>query len=888
MDDHSPLENDELSEYDIYGKTPPRTKILRKNRDRKQREKQTGSNKRQMKLLRGSERDLKLDIASAQAATTEKPNGQPQEYDYPKTPSYQIESCNRFMSLSCRTVPCNRQSVNGKSVSSVTFSEDCSIGSASDECPLSRVEFYHTLRALIRMGCRDKQLQERNPRRVMSREETLWQNELKDVIWLELQAYHAERTPTEEDSYLCSAREIVEPLLHDIQKYRFRRQSRRYSTQNSDSGVEDDCSGCLSIYCISCLEAQNDALRDIENLLKRLEDAESLFPSSKAFAELYPLYCSPEIVGRVKAMCLWYNLTKNQRLKLNILGRLFTLLENKAGNWPLLGDDMSSSSPSDSNNSSNSSTNEYTSYGRGSDIGPVAMLICKKDENNLSPFRRYIENILKTRGLDKSLSFLNRLHQYVLRKAMYTLELPEDEEIFSKISCDSEEEELHRYGCWSPEAKALDLPSYRSTFLFLAMVPLDVIHEFLLMRLEQKPENPSPLSIRQLMRELKEGLRVASIERERFCQYIEAGTVRTQEKVDTFTDKLAQFDDCVVKIFTDYLDYLEQWALLHHNTFQKNLLEEEHQFSLGIIKFIPGGNEMLSCKMSNILGSILRRISDRLMKRIEEVLKAISKEDESNLKQTLYSVCRELQSLFNEEREMSLKTMAFSKTAFKYGSGPPNCKQVFKESIITFKCIIPDAIGKVQGLFEHTNITTLEEMDKIALNSRIREILMQVYRFGFEFYKEMSDNTPCEFRGRLVHSMVEFANLWMKFVTERCERGRGMRPRWAYQGMEFLLTVCEPANTKHLTEEKFENLKKDMDVCISHVIGTTAPSTPESGFHSASPRTSLEHIRARSRGSSPSPRPTYKSQRSGAGRKTSMEQQSPVTDFIDATNLNVH
>lgn len=61
----------------------------------------------------------------------------------------------------------------------------------------------------------------------MSREETLWQNELKDVIWLEIQAYHADRTPLEEDSYLFSEREIVEPLLHDIKNYRFQRQSRR-------------------------------------------------------------------------------------------------------------------------------------------------------------------------------------------------------------------------------------------------------------------------------------------------------------------------------------------------------------------------------------------------------------------------------------------------------------------------------------------------------------------------------------------------------------------------------------------------------------------------------------------------------------------------------------
>lgn len=52
--------------------------------------------------------------------------------------------------------------------------------------------------------------------------------------------------------------------------------------------------------------------------------------------------------------------------------------------------------------------------------------------------------------------------------------------------------------------------------------------------------------------------------------------------------------------------------------------------------------------------------------------------------------------------------------------------------MVQFKCIIPCAIAKVQALFEHTTITSLDEMDKAALNSRIREILMQAYRFGFD------------------------------------------------------------------------------------------------------------------------------------------------------------
>lgn len=60
------------------------------------------SNKRQLKLLRGSERDLKLDIASAQASNqsvSTRKSGQDiwnSSYE-PKTPSYSIESCKRLV-----------------------------------------------------------------------------------------------------------------------------------------------------------------------------------------------------------------------------------------------------------------------------------------------------------------------------------------------------------------------------------------------------------------------------------------------------------------------------------------------------------------------------------------------------------------------------------------------------------------------------------------------------------------------------------------------------------------------------------------------------------------------------------------------------------------------
>lgn len=83
------------------------------------------------------------------------------------------------------------------------------------------------------------------------------------------------------------------------------------------------------MYCRACARAQGEALQQVESLLARLEVAESLYPSSHAFGASYPLYKSPEFTDRVKAMCLWYNMTKHHRFKLQILGRLLMMLHSK-------------------------------------------------------------------------------------------------------------------------------------------------------------------------------------------------------------------------------------------------------------------------------------------------------------------------------------------------------------------------------------------------------------------------------------------------------------------------------------------------------------------------------------------------------------------------------
>lgn len=127
-----------------------------------------------------------------------------------------------------------------------------------------------------------------------------------------------------------------------------------------------------------------------------------------------------------------------------------------------------------------------------------------------SPYRKYIEHILKSRGLGKSLAFLHRLYNVVLRKTLITLEKPGTEDAEFEIEGLSEDtptvtpidaeqvEELRRYGSWSTDAQTLNLPSYAPTFVFLSVIPLEILHEYLRMRIESKPLTPNPLSLEQV------------------------------------------------------------------------------------------------------------------------------------------------------------------------------------------------------------------------------------------------------------------------------------------------------------------------------------------------------------------------------------------------------
>lgn len=90
------------------------------------------------------------------------------------------------------------------------------------------------------------------------------------------------------------------------------------------------------------------------------------------------------------------------------------------------------------------------------------------------------------------------------------------------------------------------------------------------------------------------------------------------------------FDDSLLKVFSDYLEYVETWALLHHDSFQKYMFEEEWNFSREIAASIPGACKVLADKFSAILSAMLHLVAERLLERIDELCTNFRKDIDSD------------------------------------------------------------------------------------------------------------------------------------------------------------------------------------------------------------------------------------------------------------------
>ena len=142
-------------------------------------------------------------------------------------PSIMIESTNRYR---CLNYDLSQSYPAARPVRSATDPMNSLCSQAGGKlllnsgCPEPRAQFFRTFTKLVEMCVHSKQKE--NPslaqlERQTSEENKRWEVELRQALWLELQAWHAGRTMQEQDNYLVQARKGADDVLDEVINFKF-------------------------------------------------------------------------------------------------------------------------------------------------------------------------------------------------------------------------------------------------------------------------------------------------------------------------------------------------------------------------------------------------------------------------------------------------------------------------------------------------------------------------------------------------------------------------------------------------------------------------------------------------------------------------------------------
>lgn len=700
----------------------------------------------------------------------------------PLTPAMLVKSKTRFMSVTCLALKRSNKK-DGDNISNRRIS--------TPEYPLDRVAFHNKIQKAVNTSLPD--LAHWPPER--SKEEDLYMEEVYEMIWLELQAWHAGQDLDTADVQLVIHRTKVTEIYEEVLNFSFNPTPDQTENtilddliilkdlkiggiqvvdMDSTDGVgpsrmsvidDDGCPGCLSIWCSICQDKQTMALVQVEELLKKIEYVESLFSSTKKIIALYPEWNDPEFVGRYKALCVWYNATIQLRMKIETLGRLLGHMTNALIPWPTFASspaphpattrdsgyphddyqtpthtlhttpsnlcsqtvnskpppivsfsvdddpDEGSSNPSDSNNSTDSgqttaSSSRSTTTTSSSRLTvphhPMGIKRCSSTiffEAN--PYREYVAKLLRNKGLKTTFEKVAEVVRDVIRSSICILEESGKKVVelgctkgFSRYSTEVASaamqgnlEELCRFGPWTPKFEAMQLPPFHAIFHFLSSVSLHMIRECLKHRLEGRPEQPSRLSIKELMREYKEGVKFAVLVRQKYlrcCQalYFNLSEDLRQNLETRQNQAIEELDGNMKKMLEVYLDWLDSYVLMLHrephvSRMQKNFLQEEWRFVQATCPHVTEGDSLAATRFCSIACHMLCSVRDFIDTSMDDLMVAMEDTSLGDIEELQYAEeqldpddiqrrslqrrCRDLQVLLGETRERSLRAVGLAK-----------------------------------------------------------------------------------------------------------------------------------------------------------------------------------------------------------------------------------
>ncbi|KAJ6664550.1 hypothetical protein lerEdw1_006123 [Lerista edwardsae] len=620
--------------------------------------------------------------------------------------------------------------------------------------PADRLKFFETLRLLLKLTSVSKKKDKEQKGQESTSSVEL--NRSNELIWLELQAWHAGRSINDQDLYLYTARQNIPDIINEI--LTFKVNYRNLSFIGSGTSLNGTSGGhCKAAHGASAamgyssyhehLHHQRVSFEQVKRIMELLEYVEALYPSLKALQSDYEKYAARDFQDRVQALCLWLNITKDLNQKLRIMGTVLGIKDLSDIGWPVFEipspRPFRDSDPDDEddgetsgvcteeskdeeqiseenveelrqaiqNNFANKPSFDFQAQDHLSrkldrlesedDPSCWAVPECSREAGCsrhclTSIYRPFVDKALKQMGLRKLILRLHKLMHGSLQRARVALIKSDQHLEFSEypdpILCSdyvqlsnsppSSDQECSTVS-WE-ELKSMDLPSFEPAFLVLCRVLLNVIHECLKLRLEQRPAGePSLLSIKQvcliwivcylctvplqLVRECKEVLKGGLLMKQ-YYQFMLREVLDDLQKNNCNIDS---FEEDLHKMLMVYFDYMRSWIQMLQQLPQashslKNLLEEEWNFTKEITPYIRGGEAQAGKLFCDIAGVLLKSTGIFLDSGLQESCDEFwaSADDSAasdEIRRSVIETSRALKELFHEARERASKALGFAK-----------------------------------------------------------------------------------------------------------------------------------------------------------------------------------------------------------------------------------
>ncbi|XP_044070825.1 mitogen-activated protein kinase kinase kinase 4 isoform X5 [Siniperca chuatsi] len=638
------------------------------------------------------------------------------------------------------------------------------------DCPADRLKFFETLRLLLKLTSMSSKRKEKEQRGL---ENMAFMGHNNEVIWLELQAWHARRSTSDQDLFLFTARQAIPDIINEVLHFKVNYASLRGAQCSGSQTIQGDYQSVPDLVCgeerepavaetnhcgvdpwgfsafpssamnaaeplgsgADCrehLQRQRLAFEQVKRVMELLESLEALYPSLQALQKDYEKYAARDFQGRVQALCLWLNITQDLNQKLRVMATVLGLHDLSRIGWPVFeipsprcsrGNEEEENEEDEENDSTATFTAESDGEDRDAEeergLGHVA-------EGELSPsltpkfarllseeeflptatagsaeavaggglfcptaiYRPFVDKALKQMGLRKLILRLHKLMDRSLQRSraallrhttalefsdfpdpmLYSDYLPE---LSRHVSCSGPAHpELGADQVSWEDLLDMDLPSFRPAFLVLCRVLLNVIHECLKLRLEQRPAGePSLLSIKQLVRECKEVLKGGLLMKQ-YYQFMLRGVVTDAQGLQTNAN-IDEFEEDLHKMLVVYFDYMHSWIQMLQQLPQashslKNLLEEEWHFTKVITPYIRGGEAQSGKLFCDIAGMLLKSTGEfldaGLQKSGNEFWESADDSTASDeIRRSVIETSRSLKELFHEARERASKALGFAK-----------------------------------------------------------------------------------------------------------------------------------------------------------------------------------------------------------------------------------